>query len=233
MSADLPRFEKGEPLFARDLNAIAARVRELQQRQQTASMPQNRVRRVVPGRQFAFRLAERAGVIYYHQGWLDIGNGELLPVGEQEWNPVGELRACTIWLEMSHEGGVWAADVVQGDFDVTSQEMNMRRRIGYVRAERKEIGDGEAVTEYYCIQVCGGLMSALCPRRVRGWNGQSYDNGRGHAGFCNGTGYTVGERKYRNTISTKWAQSIMDMDLGGEHGGMRLVQCLVFDSGFA
>lgn len=229
MSADLPEFEKGGPLTAGDLNAIAARVRELQQRQQGAGMMQNRVRRVVPGRQFAFRLATQAGVIYYRQGWIDVGNGRLQPVGEKEWNPVCGLQACTLWLEIKHEGDVWSAEVVRGDYDDASPEMALRRRLGYVRVESEVTGDGEEAVVYYCIQVNGGLMSPLYPRRLRSDLSAS-DSGRGHAGFCMGSGYEVDDKKYRNCVSTKWAQSISDSDLGGEHGGMRLVQLMLFDS---
>ncbi len=167
MSASLPSFEAGQPLRADALNALAARIRELQARQPSSGGGISHARRVIPCRHYAFELASLNGMMYYRQGWIDTGTGIPQPVGAQEWNVLEKLRPCTVWLEFSGTSpDDCSAQVVVGEYDESSPETNFKRRLGYVRAD--ELDDGTRVPTIYCVQVAGGLMTPIAPRRAMG-----------------------------------------------------------------
>ena len=164
-SAVLQEFQQGEPLTAAALNALASRIRALQQREAQSGQLVYRPRRVLPGRHFAFQLAELNGCIWYRQGWLDVA-GKLVPVGDKEWNLLGGMKPCTVWLNITRgEAGAVSGTVEQGELDLETPETNLRRRLGYVRTE-------EAQDEYgliwHAVQVLGGVISPVAPRRQMG-----------------------------------------------------------------
>lgn len=235
MSADLPRFERGETLRAEDLNTLAARVRELQRRVAGCNAPVHRPRVMLPGRRYAFQLFEREGVVYYRQGLLDIGNGQYVTVGEAEYNPVGVLRPCTIWLRMTpnEDGRSYTASLVQTEYDETTPEINEYRRLGYIRTESRVVGDGESATVWHLVQVCGGLMSPYTPRRMLSCDAKSDQGMRGDAGYISGSGYDTGERRYRNHITLKWHHDTYIYAVDALHGGEQLLQSMAFSNAFA
>lgn len=158
----LPDFKQGGPLTAADLNVLADRLRQLQARAAVPFALGRGVRRVQPGRRFGFELATWNGLVFCRQGWVDVGHGQMYAVGEQEWNEVGRLEACTVWLVMAREAG--AVEVTA--YDESTPETNLRRRLGYVREEVRE--DGSVVL--HCVQCTGGLICPVAPRRMMGGN---------------------------------------------------------------
>lgn len=155
-------FRKGEVLTAAALNELAARVARLQGRRAGFCGGTRRRALRMPARRAAgFELVEEAGVVLVRQGFVDVGHGRLLQVGDEEWNVVGALEPMTIWLEIGRS----AADcrVVAGEYDETTPEKNLRRRLGYVR----EVADGGGLR---CVQVLSGLVTAAAPRRCMGEN---------------------------------------------------------------
>lgn len=161
----LGSFVRGGALAAADLEDLAQRVRRLQGRggAGVAGGAARATRVRVPGRAFGFELAELNGLVWVRQGWVAAGNGRLYAVGEEEWNVVGRLEEMTVWLEMGEAEG----RVVATEYDVTTPERSLRRRLGYVR---REVGaDGEAPV-WHAVQVCGGLMVPAAPRRMAGGN---------------------------------------------------------------
>ena len=153
-------FKKGEVLTAAALNELAGRVARLQGRLAGFCGGTRRRALRMPARRAAgFELVEEAGVVLVRQGFVDVGNGRLLQVGTEEWNVVGALAPMTIWLEIGRS----AADcrVVAGEYDETTPEKNLRRRLGYVR----EVSDGGGLR---CVQVLSGLVTAAAPRRFMG-----------------------------------------------------------------
>lgn len=238
MSGALPDFVKGQPLRADALGALAARVRELAARMPGGGGVHSTRRRVLPGRRYGFQLAELSGVIYCRQGWIDVGNGVLVPVGEQEWNPVGVLRPCTVWLEISTDAsGTRTGQVAQTDFDATTPETNLRRRLGYVRA------DAEDEQMLHCVQVLGGLVTPCAPRRTMGVaDSASGPQGAAsfasldaawyyrHAGGVIGGGYTVdGEAKPRTGVQLRYTCEMGTLQLPPEDGGNRFALQMSFN----
>lgn len=237
MSAGLPGFAAGQPLRADALAALAARVRELTARQAAGGGAATARRRVLPGRRYAFQLAEMNGVIFCRQGWIDAGNGQLVAVGASEWNAVGPVRACTVWLEvLTGADGQREGRVVQTELDLTTPETNLRRRLGYVRPE-----DGTPML--HCVQVLGGLVTPAAPRRVMG----VADTASGpagaesfkkldaawyyrHAGGVLGSGYTVdGEEKARRGVALRFTCEMGALQLPPEDGGNRLALQMSFN----
>ena len=222
----LPEFKQGEVLTAEALNALASRIRSLQLRAAHNGQVMQRVRRVVPGRHFAFQLAELNGCIWYRRGWLDVG-GELVPVGDAEWNLLGGMKPCTVWLNVTREGDSTVTGTVeQGELDLTTPEKNTRRRLGYVRIE-------EAQDEYgpiwHAVQVLGGIVSPVVPRRQMGtpYAGKpelfkKSDAGwyYMHAGGVMSTVYTP--------VKLGFSVDMGAMELPAEHGGRRLLQSMGF-----
>jgi hypothetical protein len=235
-SATLPEFKQGEPLTAAALNALASRIRGLQLRAAQNGQVVQRARGVLPGRHFAFQLAELNGCIWYRQGWLDVA-GELVPVGEKEWNLLGGMKPCTVWLNITRgEDGTATGTVEQGELDLTTPERNMRRRLGYVRKEAAADGAGEV---WHAVQVLGGVISPVAPRRQMGTpaappepekfgktDGASYYM---HAGCVRGGGYTVdGVAQTGRRVVLGYSVELHTHELPAEHGGTRLVQSMSF-----
>lgn len=223
MSESLPSFRSGEPLTAAALNSLTGRVRLLQQRLRAGGGLVVRRRRVLPGRAFAFQLAELNGGIWVRQGWLDVA-GELVKVGEEEWTLLGAMQECTVWLEVTAgAGGVSGAVVLVPGLDWDTPATALRRRLGYVRAVRHE-GDPRG---WACVQVAGGLLCPAAPRRQQGrpvdysseW--RKADVGVSEAGWLNnGAGVDA------------WLN--YEVSLGGvvlprEDGGMRTGLTMGFD----
>lgn len=161
MGVSLPVFESGQLLTAAALNGLAGRVRALQRRLLAGGGVVVRRRRVLPGRRFAFQLAELNGGIWFRQGWLDVG-GVLTQVGDEEWNFLGAVRECTVWLLVERVDGAVRGSVVLDDgCDLTTPATALRRRLGYVRL----VEDGGG---FVCVQVAGGLFCPAAPRRQQG-----------------------------------------------------------------
>lgn len=235
-SAALPEFKQGEPLTAAALNALGSRIRSLQLRAAQNGEVAQRVRRVIPGRHFAFQLAELNGCIWYRQGWLDVA-GELVRVGDAEWNLLGGMKPCTVWLNITRgEDGAATGTVEQGELDLTTPEKNTRRRLGYVRTE-------DAPDEYgpiwHAVQVLGGVISPVAPRRQMGapampptadnfgkTDGAMYYQ---HAGRVIGSGYSVGDEAHPpRWVILGFNNELHTMELPPEHGGMRFMQSMSF-----
>ena len=225
----LPNFEQGGQLTAAALNMLANRVRVLQGRQTGAAVAAvDRPGRCVPGRQFAFRLAEWNGLVWVRQGWVDAGNGRLRCVGEDEWNVVGELESMTVWLEMDSEGG----RVVSTKYDDSTPERNLRRRLGYVRQVAAE---GEVV--WRCVQLLGGLVVPCAPRRTMGYNARTDEIDKGElsadwtrAGNLRGSVFEQEEGQYYagRSVGLGYNTSLLPVQLAAEDGGNRLVQTMSF-----
>lgn len=235
-SATLPEFKTGEPLTAAALNALGSRIRSLQLRAAHNGQVMQRARRVVPGRHFAFQLAELNGCIWYRQGWLDVA-GELVPVGDAEWNLLGAMKPCTVWLNITRgEDGTATGTVEQGELDLTTPEKNTRRRLGYVRTEDAQDEYGAI---WHAVQVLGGVVSPVAPRRQMGApampptadnfgksDGAAYYQ---HAGSLTGSGYSVrGEAHTPRRVILGYNNELHTMDLPPEHGGTRFVQSMSF-----
>ena len=236
-SAILPEFKQGEPLTAAGLNALASRIRGLQLRAAQNGQVAQRVRRVIPGRHFAFQLAELNGCIWYRQGWLDVA-GELVPVGDAEWNLLGGMKPCTVWLNIMREGDTVTGTVEQGELDLTTPEKNTRRRLGYVRTEEAPDGYGAI---WHAVQVLGGVVSPVAPRRQMGTpamhptpTADGFVKSDGavyylHAGSLTGSGYSVGNEEYLPCrVILGFDNELHTVDLPPEHGGTRFVQSLKF-----
>lgn len=201
MSAPLPDFRRFGVLTAAALNALAARVRVLAARLPGGGGAMVRPCVVIPGRHYAFELAERAGVLYCRQGWIDQGTGGLLAVGDNEWNELGAVAPCTVWLEIGGAPGACSAAVVLGPYDDTTPECSLRRRLGYVR----EGVPVDGVPVYHCVQVLGGVISPCAPRRTIGtptpnqpenYAAHDYSWNFCHAGAILGSGYEAGGRSF-------------------------------------
>ena len=236
-SATLPEFREGEPLTAAALNALGSRIRGLQQRAAYNGEVHQRVRGVIPCRHFAFQLAELNGCIFYRQGWLDVG-GELVRVGDAEWNLLGRMKPCTVWLIVERAGGgVVTGKVEQGDLDLDTPEKNTRRRLGYVRTVDAPDGYGQV---WHAVQVLGGVISPAAPRRQMGAPAAAPPTAANygktdaamyymHAGSEKGSGYGVGDRWYSpRRIVLGYSVDMGTMELPAEHGGTRFVQSMSF-----
>lgn len=244
-SATLPEFRKGEPLTAEGLNALASRIRALQGRGGAGiQLGGRRVRRVIPGRHFAFQLAELNGCIWFRQGWLDVG-GELVRVGDAEWNVLGAMGPCTVWLNVSREVVAPAAEgdgepqvvvsatVEVGELDIDTPETNLRRRLGYVRQEEGEDG---SVGVWHAVQLLGGVVAPCAPRRQMGTANaeepsrfRKSDAGQHflHAGDVAGSGYRVGEREVPGRrVSMAFYNQLEEWEFPAAQGGRRIVQVL-------
>ena len=157
----LPEFKQGAPLTADALNVLADRVRAMQGRVPGAAAVSTAwaVGRFIPGRRYGFELAAWNGLVWVRQGWVDAGNGHLYSVGVREWNDLGPLRPMTVWLEMTETEG----EVKVTEYDESTAETNLRRRLGYVR---EVPGEGEdAAPVWHCVQLLGGLVAPAAPRR--------------------------------------------------------------------
>lgn len=234
-SATLPEFKAGEPLTAAALNALGSRIRSLQLRAAHNGQVMQRARRVVPGRHFAFQLAELNGCIWYRQGWLDVA-GELVPVGDAEWNLLGGMKPCTVWLNITRgEDGTATGTVEQGELDLTTPEKNTRRRLGYVRTEDAQDEYGPI---WHAVQVLGGVISPVAPRRQMGApamppTADNFGKSDGamyymHAGSLTGSGYSVGGETYTRRVILGYNNELHTMELPPEHGGTRFVQSMGF-----
>lgn len=237
-SATLPEFKPGEQLTAAALNALGSRIRSLQLRAAHNGQVMQRARRVVPGRHFAFQLAELNGCIWYRQGWLDVA-GELVPVGDAEWNLLGGMKPCTVWLNITRGADGKATGMVeQGELDLSTPETNLRRRLGYVRTE-------EAQDEYgaiwHAVQVLGGVVSPVAPRRQMGApamppTAEDFGKSDGadyyqHAGSLTGSGYSVGGAEHTpRRVILGYSNELHTMELPPEHGGTRFVQSMGFET---
>lgn len=236
--AALPSFEQGEPLTAAALNALASRIRGLQQRAAQRGQLVHRMRRVLPGRHFAFQLAELNGCIWFRQGWLDVA-GELVPVGDREWNSLGGMRPCTVWLNVTRgEDGAVRGAVVCGELDLTTPETNLHRRLGYVRTGEAQDGGGPV---WYAVQVAGGVIAPAAPRRQMGtpaMGGEPVPEGfcRSDAGMCymhagslTGSGYAVGEETHPpRRVVLGYSNAMQTVEFAAQDGGRRFVQCMGF-----
>ena len=237
-SAALPEFKQGEPLTAAALNALGSRIRSLQLRAAHNGEVMQRARRVIPGRHFAFQLAELNGCIWYRQGWLDVG-GELVPVGDAEWNLLGGMKPCTVWLNITRgEDGTATGTVEQGELDLTTPEKNTRRRLGYVRTEEEPDEYGYI---WHAVQVLGGVISPVAPRRQMGAPSMTSmaDNfGKSdgsmyyiHAGNETGSGYSVGNEVHPpRRVVLAYSIGMTTVEFPAEHGGTRFVQSMSFAS---
>ena len=235
-SATLPEFKQGEPLTAAALNALGSRIRSLQLRAAHSGEVTQRARRVIPGRHFAFQLAELNGCIWYRQGWLDVG-GELVPVGDAEWNLLGGMKPCTVWLNVTREGdGTATGTVEQGELDLTTPEKNTRRRLGYVRTEDAQDEYGPI---WHAVQVLGGVISPVAPRRQMGTpampptagNFGKSDGARyyQHAGNLTGSGSSEGdEARSPRRVKLGYSNKLQALELPTEHGGTRFMQSMGF-----
>jgi hypothetical protein len=236
-SATLPEFKAGEPLTAAALNALASRIRGLQQRAAQSGQLVHRTRRVLPGRHFAFQLAELNGCIWYRQGWLDVA-GELVPVGDAEWNLLGGMKPCTVWLNITRgEDGTATGTVEQGELDLTTPEKNTRRRLGYVRTEEAQDDFGAI---WHAVQVLGGVIAPCAPRRQMGTPAASpptpekFGKSDGamnymHAGSLTGGGYSVGgEAHAPRRVILGYSNDLRTMELPALHGGTRFTQIMSF-----
>ena len=235
-SATLPEFKQGEPLTAAALNALGSRIRSLQLRAAHNGQVMQRARRVVPGRHFAFQLAELNGCIWYRQGWLDVA-GELVPVGDAEWNLLGGMKPCTVWLNITRgEDGTATGTVEQGELDLTTPEKNTRRRLGYVRTEDAQDEYGAI---WHAVQVLGGVVSPVAPRRQMGTpaylpSADNFSKSDGaieyqHAGCLTGSGYSVGDEEHPpRWVILGYNNKLHTMELPPEHGGTRFVQSMSF-----
>lgn len=236
-SAALPEFKRGAPLTAAALNALASRIRGLQQRAAQSGQLVHRRRRVLPGRHFAFQLAELNGCIWYRQGWLDVA-GELVPVGDAEWNLLGAMKPCTVWLNITRgEGGTATGTVEQGELDLSTPETNLRRRLGYVRTE-------EAQDEYgpiwHAVQVLGGVIAPAAPRRQMGTPAASpptpekFSKSDGamyymHAGSLTGGGYSAGDEEHPpSRVILGYSNELQTVELPAQYGGNRFTQSMAF-----
>lgn len=224
----LPDFKSGQPLTAEAMNAIGARVRELQVR--ACGEHGARVRRgafFVPGRQFGFRLGLWNGLVWVRQGWVDAGHGRLYAVGEQEWNALGALRAMTVWLEMTEADG----RVMVTEYDEVTPESNLRRRLGYVREEV----DGDGGSVWHAVQLLGGLVTPAAPRRTMGRHGGTGEFRKGdecwdwvRAGNLRGEGFAqVPGRWYAGrSVGLGYMVDVAPVQLAAEDGGARLMQVM-------
>ncbi len=236
-SAVLPEFKQGEPLTAAALNALASRIRALQQRAAQSGQLIHRPRRVLPGRHFAFQLAELNGCIWYRQGWLDVA-GKLVAVGDKEWNLLGGMKPCTVWLNVTRgEAGAVTGTVEQGELDLETPETNLRRRLGYVRTEEEE---DEYGLIWHAVQVLGGVIAPAAPRRQMGTpavltpTAEQFGKSDGamyymHAGSLTGGGYSVGEEVHPpSRVILGYSNKLQTVELPVQHGGSRFTQCMEF-----
>lgn len=233
----LPGFEPRQILTAEDLNALGSRIRSLSNvTMQVYELSERRIRRL-PSRHFAFQLAERSGLIWCRRGFLDIA-GELVPVGEKEWNLVGRLEPCTIWLNIDiKDDGQFEGKVEAGELELESGESNLHRRLGYVRAEEAQDADGDTYTRYHTVQVLGGLIAPCAPRRQMGivWPDDpvfaASDSGVNfmHAGAFRGDGHSVDGKSYLGTrIAFGFNNCIRPLMARPQDGGNRLGQEMAF-----
>lgn len=236
-SAALPEFKQDEPLTAAALNALASRIRGLQRRAAQSGQLVHRRRRVLPGRHFAFQLAELNGGIWYRQGWLDVA-GELVPVGDKEWNVLGAMKPCTVWLNVTRgEGGTATGTVEQGELDLDTPETNLHRRLGYVRTEEGQDGYGPI---WHAVQVLGGVIAPAAPRRQMGTGADIRPTPERfckndcamlyrHAGNLIGSGYSVGEEAHPPSwMQLGYSVDLQTIELPAQHGGNRFTQSMSF-----
>lgn len=234
--AALPGFKQGEPLTADAMNALAGRIRSLQQRATQIARLAHRSRRVLPGRHFAFRLAELNGCLFHRQGWLDVA-GVLVPVGDAEWNLLGPMKPCTVWLNVTRANGVCSGIVEQGELDLTTPETNLHRRLGYVRTEAAKDGSGLI---WHAVQVLGGVIAPAAPRRQMGTPAatpptpEKFGKSDGamyymHAGSLTGSGYAVGEEAHPGRrVVLGYSNAMQTVEFAAQDGGRRFVQCMGF-----
>lgn len=230
----LPGFKRGGSLTAEALNRLAARVRELQGKAPGVAMASRaRTVRFVPGRQYGFRLAVWNGLVWVRQGWVDAGNGHLYSVGDQEWNDLGPVRGMTVWLELSETEG----RVVVTEYDDSTPETNLRRRLGYVR---EETPDGEETPTLHCVQLLGGLVVPAAPRRVMGMNNHTEEFGKGdhcwdwvRAGNLRGVDFEEIPGRYYPGASVSFAYmvDVRGVQLAAKEGGNRLMQTMSLGGG--
>lgn len=226
---NLPDFEKGSPVTAEQMAALANRVRALQARVGGCAVSRRHSKKIEAD-YFAFELRLLNGLIYFRRGWVNAGNGKLLPVGAQEWNAIGPIKPCTIWAEITEEGG----EVKQEEYDVTTPELNCRRRLGYIREEKQQV-EGREMVVFAVVQVLGGLLNPLAPRREMGCPTDGltalknhFGKGEGghdymHAGAVYGDGYVLdGEPQPFARVPFGYSVSMGEAQLPTEIGGNTL-----------
>lgn len=161
----IPRFNKGEVLTADKLNQMGDRVRQMQGQMHGRCDHNTHTTRHAWARQRltpAFQLVNRRGVLYYAQGFVDGGHGQLVPVGAAGWNSldVGCMEPVDVWLDITAEGGaVTAAEVVTAPREAAAVSTRLHIRLGYV-----EVTDGR----YQLMQLAGGLINPWQPVMARG-----------------------------------------------------------------
>lgn len=228
MSAALPRFRKGDTITAEQMRALAGRIRVLMQRQTDGCITATQgMRRIIPGRAFAFQLGEMNGVLWYRCGWLELA-GQLTRVGDAEWNPLCGIHPCTVWLEMplSDGGGFDEPRVVFTDLDMETPETATRRRLGYVRTE----DDGNGGTLWHLIQVCGGMMSPTAPRRQMG-TAYPEDPSRFRKSDTGWMYLHAGHEPQTNgRVTFGYACQLGEVPMPTERGGRRFAQVMAFNT---
>lgn len=161
----IPRFNRGEVLTADKLNQMGDRVRQMQGQMHGRCDHNTHTTRHAWARQRltpAFQLMNRRGVLYYAQGFVDGGHGQLVPVGAAGWNclGVGCMEPVDVWLDITAESGaVTAAEVVTAPRDAAAVSTRLHIRLGYV-----EVTDGR----YRLMQLAGGLINPWQPVMARG-----------------------------------------------------------------
>lgn len=120
-----------------------------------------------PGFRFGFQLSVRLGVLEYRRGVVELGPGEYLNVGEDEWNVVGEYDGeGYVVLSVYPEAKTATVEVRESPVAGGGREF----LLGVIKP-----ADGAAESYYLC-QTDGGLLSVCAPRGVRGWVRPVYDD---------------------------------------------------------
>lgn len=112
------------------------------------------------GFRFGFQLSVRLGVLEYRRGVVELGPGEYMNVGDDEWNVVGEYDGeGYVVLSVYPESKTASVEVRESPVAGGGREF----LLGVIKPAD---GDGEG---WYFVQTDGGLLSVCAPRGVRGW----------------------------------------------------------------
>lgn len=154
-------FKAGEELTAEALNDVVAPViRATEGGRKEDRRARREILKSAAGFRFGFQLSMRLGVLEYRRGVVELGPGEYLSVGEEEWNVAGEYDGeGYVVLSVYPEAKTAAVEVRKSPVAGGGREF----LLGVIKP-----ADG-ASESYYLCQTDGGLLSVCAPRGVRGW----------------------------------------------------------------
>lgn len=154
-------FKAGEELTAEALNDVVAPViRATEGSRKEDRRARREILKSSAGFRFGFQLSVRLGVLEYRRGVVELGPGDYMSVGEDEWNVVGDYAGESyVVLAVYPETRTATVDVRQSPVAGGGREF----LLGIIKTAD---GGGEG---WYFVQTDGGLLSVCAPRGVRGW----------------------------------------------------------------